>query len=93
MTTALTTQKTPAAVLADERGEGLNSPLAKKESNTMVSQPMTPAKACRAQREFAKLDLPALSRGTVTDLRRAARKVGVSPADLFRAIEAEEAKR
>lgn len=37
--TSAPTQKTPAAVLADERGEGLNSPLTKKESTTMVSAP------------------------------------------------------
>lgn len=33
------TQKTPAAVLADERGEGLNSTPTKKESTTMISAP------------------------------------------------------
>lgn len=54
---------------------------------------MSPAKCVKAQREFAKLDRPALAQGTVLDLLHASQKVGISPAALLEQLESEEASR
>lgn len=85
------TKKTPVAVLGGLRDEGLNPTPTKEQNMPMISQPMSPAKACKVRREIDNIDLYELAHGTVRQLLNTASRTGIDPSDLIRLIEEDQA--